>query len=575
VLGPTEEARQFAKQLRISATLAEVLRSRGHVVVADTERFLDPKLAHLTPPDLMADRALLAARLARAIEQKETIVVFGDYDCDGITSAAILSTVLEELGGKVTVELASRFEGGYGLSARALLRVLAHAPNVVVTCDCGSSDHESLRELNAKNIDCLVIDHHLVPDEPLPAIAFLNPHRPECGFAYKGLASCGLVLSVAAELRRLLGAKLDIRKYLDLVAIGTIADVAPLTGDNRALVRAGMKVIEQTPRPGLRALMRRARFEPDAPLSAEDIAFRIAPRLNAPGRMGSPMPALRLLVEQNETVAESLADAVESLQIARRAAQDSIVKQAEIDIENLGFTDDAAFVVGRPEWNIGIVGIVAGKLADRYQRPVVVYGAEGEVARGSVRGPEGATLHDLLTASASTLIRFGGHQAAAGLDVELARVQEFREAFVAAAQSTQRNELTSSGKQPGDVLVLDAGDDPLSVARELRLLEPCGSGNPAPSIGIKGKLAFAKEVRGGHLSLELLGDGGQRIRGFAPGQGNLAGNLGEELLLVGALRTSSYAGRERAEVLVTSILPWGKGEESRASATTRERESES
>ena len=519
----------------------------------------------------MADRASLSARLARAIERKERIVVFGDYDCDGITAVAILALVIEALGGTAAVELASRFEGGYGLSALALERVLAHEPGLVVTCDCGSSDHESIRKLTARGIDCLVIDHHLVPDEPLPALAFLNPHRPECPFAYKGMASCGLVLSVAAELRRLFNSKLDIRQYLDLVAIGTIADVAPLTGDNRALVRAGLAVIEQGQRPGLRALMRRARFESDAKLSVEDVAFRIAPRLNAPGRMGSAVPALQLLMERNEVAAEALADQVEALQIARRAAQESIVEQAECDIEREGWQNAAAIVVGRPEWNVGIVGIVAGKLAERYRCPVVVYGADSDVGRGSLRGPAGAPLYDMLTASGHCLRRFGGHQAAAGFEVDLPRVAEFREAFVAAAVNHRlAQQVEGDEPLPEELLLLGDGDDPLSVARELRLLEPCGSGNPAPTLGIAGQLSQARELRGGHLRVEVTLDGGQRVSGFAPKLGSLATSLGQSLLLVGSLRTSSYAGRERAEVLVTSIVPWEPRQPSQRRASSVE-----
>ncbi|MGC4064192.1 MAG: DHH family phosphoesterase [Polyangiaceae bacterium] len=497
-LGPTTEARQFAKALNITPTVAEVLLRLGHADLERTQRYLDPRLAHLTPPDGMLDRAVLAERLAQAIQHRERIVVFGDYDCDGITSTAILASAIEALGGAVVPELASRFEGGYGLSGRALERVLAHAPKLVVTCDCGSSDHESIRELGRHNVDCLVIDHHLVPEEPLPARAFLNPHRKECPFAYKGLASCGLALSIVAELRRRLGSKLDLRQYLDLVAIGTIADVAPLDGDNRALVRAGLKLLEQVERPGLRALMKRANFDVSAPISAEDVAFRIAPRLNAPGRMGSPMVALRLLLETDDVRAEALADDVEALQIARRAAQERIVEQAEEDIERAGWKDDAALVLGRPEWNVGIVGIVAGKLAERFERPVVVYGADGDVCRGSVRGPSGAPLFDLVQSASAHLIRFGGHQAAAGLELSLARVDAFRAAFVAAVQRHSGANVATT-VEPSTVLLLDDGDDPLNVARELRLLEPCGCGNPAPTLGIAGRLAVARELRGGHL----------------------------------------------------------------------------
>ncbi|MBI4953736.1 MAG: DHH family phosphoesterase, partial [Myxococcales bacterium] len=275
--------------------MAEALVRRGHGAGEPLTRWLEPRLAHLTPPDAMADRTAAAERIAHAIRARERIAVFGDYDCDGMTATALLTEVVQELGGEAVALCASRFAGGYGLSTPALERVRATGASLLVTCDCGSTDHERLAVARAAGIDAVVIDHHLVPDEPLPAVAFLNPNRPGCGFPYKGLASCGLALSIAAELRRLCGRELDLRRWLDLVAIGTIADVAPLDGDNRILVRAGLaRLCAAGLRPGLAALAARlpALLRP----IAEDVAFRVAPRLNAPGRLGDPALALELLL---------------------------------------------------------------------------------------------------------------------------------------------------------------------------------------------------------------------------------------------------------------------------------------
>jgi single-stranded-DNA-specific exonuclease len=258
----------------------------------------------------------------RSRVDRERVAVFGDYDCDGITSAAIMTEVLRALGGDVTPLLASRFDGGYGVSSAAAERIVGSGARVLVTCDCGSSDHASLDSLRARDIDTIVIDHHLVPDEPLPALAFLNPHRPDCGFSYKGLASCGLALSIGAALRAALGQKLDLRQWLDLVAIGTIADVAPLDGDNRALVRAGLGVIGTSVRPGLRALAALAKIEGGSPLGAREVAFRIAPRINAPGRLGAPDLALRLLLARSDAEAGELAAQIEGISDRRRELQE-------------------------------------------------------------------------------------------------------------------------------------------------------------------------------------------------------------------------------------------------------------
>src|SRR5690606_35277595 len=231
---------ELSRALSLTRTVAHWLIRNGRGDASQAAAYLEPRLSSLTPPDAMIDRALACERLALAVRRKEVVVVFGDYDCDGITATAIMTELLRHLGGTAIPLLATRFDGGYGVSPRALDRIREQRPTVVVTCDCGSSDHDRLQELTASGVDVIVIDHHLVPEAPLPVLAFLNPHRAECGFPFKYMASCGLALSMAAGLRRALGVSLDVRQWLDLVAIGTIADVAPLSADNRALVRAGL-----------------------------------------------------------------------------------------------------------------------------------------------------------------------------------------------------------------------------------------------------------------------------------------------------------------------------------------------
>src|SRR5580658_3066707 len=310
--GAGEEALALARQLTLTRTAAAVLVARGLGDAEQTARFLDPRLAHLTPPETMLDRSEAVSRLARAVRAKERICVFGDYDADGVTAAALLSDVLRALGGQVVTELANRFDGRYGLSGPALARVLATGASLLVTCDCGSSDHERLDGARRAGVDAVVIDHHRVPDVPLPALAFLNPHRPGCGFSYKGLASVGLALSVGAGVRAELGVALDMRPWLDLVAIGTIGDVAPLDGDNRPLVRAGLAVLARGARPGTRALMEIARCAVGAP-TGEDVSFRLAPRINAPGRIAKPDHSLALLLATSDVEARRIATEVEDL----------------------------------------------------------------------------------------------------------------------------------------------------------------------------------------------------------------------------------------------------------------------
>jgi single-stranded-DNA-specific exonuclease len=545
-------AERLCSALGLTRTVGDWLSQRGFSEPERVRRFLHPRLSELTRPDNMADRPVAAARIARAIRARERIAVFGDYDCDGMTAAAILSQMLRALGGEVSVLIASRFDGGYGVSPQAAERIARTGATLLVTCDCGSSDHETLAALGARGLDVIVIDHHLVPDEPLPVLAFLNPHRSECGFEYKGLASCGLALSVGAAVRSELGRALDLKSYLDLVAIGTIADVAPLDGDNRALVRAGLSALALGQRPGIRALLECAKIDGQALLGSEDVSFRLAPRLNAPGRLGSPDPALELLMATDMDRARALAAELEQASQQRRAIQDRMLAEAHDEITRDGYAEEPAIVLGREGWNHGIVGIVAGRLADRYARPVVVVGFERGRGRGSVRGPAGARLHDALSLASSTLVRFGGHQAAAGLELELEKLGVFREAFAAAVAGAP----VQSSDQPvaADTVWLAAGDTPERVLTELHLLEPCGAGNPSPELLLEARVISAREVSGGHLKLELELAGGRRVGAFGIELGPRAAGLSGSIVVQGRLRRDTYRGGDAVELKLSQIV---------------------
>ena len=543
---------ELAAALGLSRTAAQLLWSKGFKELQHARSFLEPRLSQLTAPDSMADRGVAAKRLAQAIRGGETICVFGDYDCDGITSAAIMTHALRVLGGNVAVTLANRFDGGYGVSEAAVNRILRTQPSLLVTCDCGSSDAHSLRSLASRGIETIVIDHHLVPSEPLPAIAFLNPHRPECGFAYKHLASCGLALSVVAALRAALDTKLDLHAYLDLVAVGTIADVAPLDGDNRILVRAGLQRISERARPGLTALLDRARIERGVAVNGEDVAFRIAPRLNAPGRLGSPDVSLELLLAEDAATAERLADTIEDHQRERRSLQDKMFAEAIAEIESEAWGKDAAIVIGRDTWSSGIVGILAGKLAEHFRRPVIAIGFEGEYGHGSVRGPRGIPLYDILHGLSDCLVRFGGHQAAAGLDVRIDAVGTLRSRFCQACLA-HNDSGPLEGVDEAAALPLDSDDDVFQVARDLSRFEPCGEGNRQPRLSATGQIVRARAVRGGHLQLEIATGNGQTLRAFGFGLGESADQLAGELQIVGTMRLSRYQSIERAEMRIERL----------------------
>lgn len=513
---------------------------------ADLDSFLKPRLSSLTPPDAMTGRQETAQRIAQAIRAGEKIAVFGDYDCDGMTATAIMSDIIEALGGTVTAHLASRFEGGYGFSDPALDRVLASEPQLLITCDCGSSDHPRLERARRAGLDVIVIDHHLVPDEPLPVLAFLNPHQPDCEFPFKHMASCGLALSVGAALRKEMKSKLDIRAWLDLVAIGSIADVVPLVGDNRVLVRAGLEVLRKAERPGIRALLDVIGLDRSSPFSAEDVAFRIAPRLNAPGRLQEPDAALAVLRAKQPVQAAEAAALVEELCQRRREDQKSIEAEAEAQVISTGQDVAPGIVVGDLKWNHGIVGIIAGRLAEKYGRPAIVIGSDGV---GSVRGPGGFPLYDALAESAEHLLRFGGHQAAAGISIEMSKLADFTSAFHEAVARRKDYERPKAPK----AWPIVPEDDLFEIVQDLQLLEPCGEKNPAPHLEVYATVRSAREVKGGHLKLDLVFDNGARVSAFAPGKGHLRQSLKGKVRVRGSLRPDRYRGGRNVEMMAQDV----------------------
>jgi single-stranded-DNA-specific exonuclease len=545
-------AARLRDALGLTHTVSAVLAARGHDDPVATRRWLDPRLQDLTTPDAMLDREPAATRIADAIRRKERIVVFGDYDVDGITSCAIMTSAIRALGGDATPLLASRFDGGYGFSARALQKVHELNPSLLITCDCGSSDHERLAALRA---DAIVIDHHLVPPEPLPVLAFLNPHRPECGFPYKGLASCGLALSIAAAVRAKLGVAFDLRPLLDLVALGTVADVAPLDGDNRALVRAGLSRIATSPRPGIEALAEIAGIKPGVAISGDDIGFRFAPRINAPGRLGSPVPSLELLLSTSLEEARTLAARLEQDTRARREVEKKIMEAAIEQIGSTGQIELPGIVVAGDGWNHGVVGIVAARLVDKFGVPVIAIGLEGEEGRGSVRGPEGSRLYDALSKCREAMIGFGGHQAAAGVHVRARDIEKLRELWAAAcggAAGDRGSHVRGTVAARYDA-ALDARDEPWSVVVDMERLEPCGQGNRAPQLLVPDvEVLSAREMKGEHLRL-VVSHQGRSLDAFGYGLAASSPTPRTRIDLIGQLRRDDYRGRGAVELRISAV----------------------
>lgn len=440
--------------------------------------------------------------LAIALEERRRIAVYGDYDADGVTACALLTRALRAAGADVVPYIPNRMTEGYGLHAPALEELSAMGVRCVVTVDCGTSSPEVVAHRPA-GMALLVTDHHLphgdgIADLP-PADAVVNPKRPDSAYPFDALSGSGVAwkLVQALEAERLVppGTAAD---AVALAAIGTVADMMPLRGENRALVAAGLRALAEAPPPGLAVLLEIAGIR-DAP-QASDLAFSVAPRLNAAGRMEDALCALQLCLAQSVEEARPLAERLQAQNLRRQEAVGHALAEAEAQTAEL-VDDSPAIVVGDPSWPVGIVGLVAGRLAERYARPTFVACLEGPEARGSARSAAGVHLVRLLEAAAPHLLRYGGHAQAAGFSFDPERFADLREALCAAAAS-QLGDAPPERVLRIDAVVTGADISP-ATCHELARLEPCGQGNPEPLLAL-----LDAEV----LGCSTFGNAGQHLR---------------------------------------------------------------
>ncbi len=501
---PTPELTEsICRQFGLESPIAQLLAHRGLKENGPVASFLDPKLRDLKDPFLLPDMGKAVDRILAAVERREKIVVFGDYDVDGMTSIALMLEVLGSLGAECGYFLPSRFTDGYGLKIESLRRCIDDGARLIVTVDCGTNSTEEICFAKSQGVDVIVLDHHEHNGVPFEAVAVVNPKRPESLYKEE-LSSVGIAFKVAHALFKQLQDKrpmLDLKDILDYVAIGTVADMVPLLGENRILVRAGLERLAVTKRPGLHILKDLASVRET--ISATDIAFRIAPRLNANGRLSDAQDALSLLRTKSETEAMVLAQKLHQenkrrQSIEKQATQEAIAMVAA----KRDFQKDRVLVLFHPEWHIGVVGIVAAKLVKEFGKPAVVIGLESGLGKGSARTRDGFPIAEALAAAGSELIAHGGHAGAAGLTIDPARVYAFRQAI------NQYADKVLAGREFPSTLALDMelSKEQLrpELVEQLERLEPFGVGNPRPVFATH-KVAIDSKpflVGGAHLKFQ-------------------------------------------------------------------------
>jgi single-stranded-DNA-specific exonuclease len=503
---PTNVDRSMVEELSnglgVPRLIGELLVRRGFEDIDNAARFLDPRLKTLGDPFLLADMEAAVTRILAAIDAGERIVLYGDYDVDGVTSLALMTRVLRAYGAEPARFLPHRMDEGYGLSADGVARcVEEHRPQLVIALDCGTASVKEIGGLRELGVDVIVVDHHEPQAELPPCNALVNPKR---GADFHYLCTVGLVFKVAhALLKRRPVPSLDLRELLDLVALGSVADIVPLVEENRALVKHGLKRIADSRWIGLRALVEVSAVK--APISPGDVGFMLGPRLNAAGRLGTAQDALELLLTEDPRCAREIANDLDGQNRERRAVEERVVIEAEKQIS--GWFDPAAhaaIVVGALGWHPGVIGIAASRVQKRYHRPTFVIGFDEDgMGKGSGRSVEGLSLVAALDRCGMHLEKFGGHAMAAGLTVREERFAAFRDAFMSAAREMLTEEwLIPRLRLDGE---LAPGDATLGLLDHLDALQPFGIGNHAPvffarGVTVSGEPRVMKEK---HLSLNL------------------------------------------------------------------------
>lgn len=489
---PADEVGALSRHAGVSPVLAELLLRGRLADHATAARFLRPALAELNDPFLLPNVAEAATRLRQAIAGRESIIVLGDYDVDGVSSTALLVSVLRRFGLNPSFVVPRRMEDGYGLSRSAIDRALeVGKPQLFIALDCGTNSHEEVDYLAAQGIDVIVIDHHRSKEQALTQGILINPHvhNREGDDAWRHLCTVGLVFKLVHGLLKQLRTenhpvafRIKLRDYLDLAAMGTVADLVPLQAENRILARFGLRILAGAERAGLKALMEVAGVKPELGLAPVDVSFRLGPRINASGRLADAALSVELLLSEDAAFCRETARQLDAFNRERQDIERGITEEAERMIED-HYADAPGIVLYGENWHPGVVGIVAGRVTRKYNRPCIVLGNEGTLAKGSGRSIEGINLVEVLGTCSEHLASWGGHPMAVGVAVPKENLAVFRGCFEAAVRA-------ATGGGPVDAILdiyawLAAEDVRERLMEELELLHPFGQGNPEPVFGLR------------------------------------------------------------------------------------------
>lgn len=549
-----DKVKKIAEENNISELLAKVLLCREFESKDIIDDFLHPKIENLYDPFLMNDMQIAVDTIIDSCNKKEKVTIYGDYDVDGITSVSVLKKFFADMGVNAEHYLPSRLEEGYGLNNDALDKIANSGTKLLITVDCGISAYEEVEYAKSLGMKVIVTDHHECPEKLPDAIAVIDAKRPDSTYPFNSLAGVGVTFKLIQAISYKLN--LDRKrylKYIDIVALGTIADIVPLIDENRIIVNFGLILMRQTRNIGLQALIRVSGYENGADLSSTAISFGIAPRINASGRMGKADLALELLLENNPDRAYKMALELSDTNKERQDVEKDIINQAVDMIEKDKLYEKDIIVLYHKNWHHGVIGIVASKITELYYKPSILISVEDGIGKGSGRSVEGFDLHDALSKCTELLLKFGGHEMAIGLSIEEEKLEEFSKKVEVIAKEKGTKDLQPVVKIDAEVTAENISYETL---KEIELLRPFGEGNPPPvfvykNIKVDGVRLLSNEK---HLKLSLK-DGMHVFDAIAFNMGNqkYSIKIGDKVDVLHVLEINNFNGIEKIQMNVKDL----------------------
>ena len=547
-----EKIKEISEKFKINELLATILVNRNIINDDEIKIFLNPTRNDFYDPYSLPDMEIAVERIIKAINNKEKIIIYGDYDVDGITSITVLKKFLDARGMDVGYYIPNRLEEGYGLNKERIQKIVEEKYTLMITVDCGISGLEEVKLGNSLGLETIVTDHHEPLDELPDALAVIDPKIKTNKYPFNQLAGVGVVFKLIQALSIKLGLdEKEYLKYLDIVCVGTISDIVPLVDENRIIAKLGLKLVEVTKNIGLKTLLKSVGYKS---IDSNTISFGIAPRVNACGRMGYETEALRLFLTDDVKEAEELTEKLNQYNKDRQETEKEIVKQALEKIEKEELKDSAVIVLGDERWHHGVIGIVASKITDMYFKPSILVCYDGEEGRGSGRSIPGFDLHNALCKSSEYLEKYGGHEMAVGLSLKRSNFDKFKEEMQKVAKEANIEEIIP-------VIVIDKlvslKNINIKMIKDLKMLEPFGEGNKTPLFACKNlKIDSIRTLtEGKHLKLSLR-DENIVINAIGFNMGHIADDytIGDKVDIVGALEINTYNGEDSIQFNLKDIM---------------------